>query len=80
MLIFYCVSLFIQINSFCFENPENFASVELEAFQPKQINTLQNKLDYGDIGSICQKNFFLCNKVQESAITDLNSMTLLRIF
>ena len=58
LLIFYCVSLFIQINSFCFENPENFASVELEAFQPKQINTLQNKSDYGDIGSICQKKFF----------------------
>ena len=58
LLIFYCVSLFLQVNLFCYENLEKLASVELETIQPKQINTLQNKLYYGDIGSISQIYFF----------------------
>ena len=55
------VSLFLQVNPFSYET----SKLELEAIQPKQINTLENKVHYGNIGSICQINFFFAIRYKE---------------
>ena len=56
-----CVSLFLQVNPFSYET----SKLELEAIQPKQINTLEKKVHYGNIGSICQINFFFAIRYKE---------------